>query len=414
MSTDSLSEPQPLPGADGSLEALQEQAQHATPTDLHDLVNRHATACGLQRVVIHLVDIQQRRLASLGEGRPPLSVDTSTAGWTYRTMTSRVEEAGDGSMLIWLPLVDGVERLGVLEVHSAVVDAPRMQRARALASLLAPVITSKRAYSDTFVRQSRTRPMEVPAEMVRAFLPPRTIGNDQGVSTAVLEPAYEMGGDAFDHAMTRSTLHTSIVDSMGHDLAAGLATAVVMASCRSGRRAGADLRETVATIDKSLSRWLPDRFATGIFAQLDLASGRLRWINCGHPPPLLIRRDTVLAGALERPGQLPMGLPSSLSDEPRTVHEAGLEPGDRVLMYTDGVTDVRGADGEVFGLERFTDSIIRASAAGELAFETLRRLIHFIVDDQDNELRDDATLLLLEWRPGDGGSVTAPGRPPSY
>lgn len=89
---------------------------------------------------------------------------------------------------------------------------------------------------------------------------------------------------------------------------------------------------------------------------------------------------------------------------------ADLEPGDRVLLYTDGVTEARDSQGRLFGLERFTDMIIRATAGGELAFETLRRLIHYIVGDEGNELRDDATLLLVEWLPGPwgpGGDVPA-------
>ncbi|MFI9226876.1 PP2C family protein-serine/threonine phosphatase [Streptomyces rimosus] len=402
------------PGAEGygRLEALLEHAQRAAPTDMPDLVNQHAAALGLRHVSLYLVDIQQRQLCPLGSGQSSLAVDGSHAGWTYRTLAMRVEdvEGPEGGIRVWLPLVDGVERLGVLEAHTELLDSERLRRCRSLAALLAPIITSKRAYSDTFVRQARTQPMRLPAEMVRAFLPPRTIGNEQAVSTAVLEPAYELGGDAFDHSMTQNTLHAAIIDSMGHDLAAGLATSVALAGCRSGRRAGEDLRETVDTVDQALFEWLPDRFATGVFLQLDLDDGRLRWINCGHPPPLLIRRHTVLDHALERPGQLPLGLPGALSPDPRTVHVADLEPGDRVLLYTDGVTEARDSQGRLFGLERFTDMIIRATAGGELAFETLRRLIHYIVGDEGNELRDDATLLLVEWLPGPwgpGGDVPA-------
>lgn len=94
-----------------------------------------------------------------------------------------------------------------------------------------------------------------------------------------------------------------------------------------------------------------------------------------------------------------MGLPSLLTDPSRQTHEAALQPGDRVLLYTDGVTESRTRDGGLFGLEHFADYIIRATAAGELAPETLRRLIHSILDAQPGRLRDDATLLLFEWRP---------------
>lgn len=70
-----------------------------------------------------------------------------------------------------------------------------------------------------------------------------------------------------------------------------------------------------------------------------------------------------------------------------------------MLLYTDGVVEARTGDHTEFGLDRFTDSVIRATAAGELAPEALRRLIHSILDAHDNRLRDDATLLLVEWRP---------------
>jgi serine phosphatase RsbU (regulator of sigma subunit) len=260
------------------------------------------------------------------------------------------------------------------------------------------VITSKRAYSDSFARRARSEPMRLPAEMLRAFLPQRTIGNTKVISTGVLEPAYRAGGDAFDHSLTQSTLHAAILDSMGHNLASGLTTAVAMAGCRNARRAGADLPQLVDTVDQALAQWLPDQYCTGILSQLDLTHGVFRWINCGHPPPLLIRDRRVLSHALERTPQPPMGLAAQFSDAPHEVNEVTLEAGDRVLLYTDGVTEARVEGGQQLGLERFTDSIIRATAAGKPAPEALRLLIHSILERQ-NQLRDDATILLIEWLP---------------
>ncbi|WP_341868836.1 hypothetical protein [Streptomyces bobili] len=76
--------------------------------------------------------------------------------------------------------------------------------------------TSKRAYKDSFARRTRTEPMQLPAELLQAFLPPsRMIGNGHVVSTAVLEPAYELGGDAFDHCLTDTTLHATVIDAKG-------------------------------------------------------------------------------------------------------------------------------------------------------------------------------------------------------
>ncbi|MFK8906975.1 PP2C family protein-serine/threonine phosphatase [Streptomyces sp. YS-3] len=384
-------------GGERLLEEFLAQVHAAPPMDLPALVNRCAETYGLGEVVIYLTDLQQRRLVPLTEGLATLDINTSIAGWCYRTVSLRMEDVETGVLCLWLPVVDGAERLGVLGVRTRSVDAVRLRRCRMLTQVVAMAITSKRAYSDSFARKARAERMRLPAEMLRAFLPPRTIGNTHVVSTAVLEPAYEIGGDAFDHSLTQSTLHAAILDAMGHDLASGLTTSVALAGCRNARRAEAGLLDLVDTIDQALAQWLPDKYCTGILTQLDLATGVFSWCNCGHPPPLLIRDGRVVDGALERTPQPPMGLPARFSTEPRAVHQVTLEPGDRVLLYTDGVTEARTAGGGEFGVERFTDSIILATAAGELAAETLRRLIHSILDSGESDLRDDATMLLIEW-----------------
>ncbi|WP_372346518.1 PP2C family protein-serine/threonine phosphatase [Streptomyces sp. KL116D] len=128
---------------------------------------------------------------------------------------------------------------------------------------------------------------------------------------------------------------------MGHNLASGLTTVVSLAACRNARRTGADLAELVESVDQALAQWLPDQFCTGVLTQLDLAIGELRWINCGHPAPLLIRDQRLMVDAMERDADPPWDW------RPPSPHRRGastpleLEPGDRVLMYTDGVTEAR-------------------------------------------------------------------------
>ncbi|MFD5589098.1 PP2C family protein-serine/threonine phosphatase [Streptomyces sp. NPDC127063] len=367
--------------------------------DLGDAAARCTKALGLQRSVVYLADLQQRHLIPLTDVTSTLPIDGSLAGWTYRTQALRVEESETGAIIAWFPLLDGAERLGVLAVYTPALTTASLTRGRALATLLAMMITSRRAYQDSFTRRTRTERMQLPSEMLRAFLPPRTIGNARAVSTAVLEPAYEIGGDAFDHALSDTVLHATVLDSLGHNLASGLTSAVSLAACRNARRSGSDLPELVNSIDSALATWLPEQFCTAVVAQLDLATGVLRWSNCGHPAPLLIRDHRLIVDALEREPDPPLGLARLLSSRERQIHEFALQPGDRVLLYTDGVTEARTHDGELFGLQRFADYVIRATASGELAAETLRRLIHSILDGQAGRLRDDATIMMFEWQP---------------
>ncbi|MBV2155327.1 serine/threonine-protein phosphatase [Kitasatospora sp. SUK 42] len=398
-----LDPPQGYTGADagfdeGLLEELIVEAQTALPVELPALANRCASALGLESALIYLVDLQQQLLIPLDETAVPLAVDRSPAGWAYRTVFPRVDDV-EGGVIVWMPLVDGAERLGVLAVRTASLDGVRMRRSRMLSHLFAMLITSKRAYSDWLAGLTRTAAMRLPAEMLRAFLPPHTVGSARCVSTAVLEPAYDVAGDAFDHSVIKDVLNTMILDSMGHDLAAGLTTSVAMAAARNARRGGGNLSDVVGSVDQALTQWLPDHFCTGVLCRLDAVTGVLRWVNCGHPPPLLIRAERVLEGALDSPPQPPIGLADHLATETRQVHETVLEPGDRVLLYTDGVVEARDADGVEFGLDQFTDFIIRSSAAGQRPAEVLRLLIHAVLDRQCDQLRDDATILLFEWRP---------------
>ncbi|MFE2589525.1 PP2C family protein-serine/threonine phosphatase [Streptomyces anthocyanicus] len=384
---------------DAGLRSFLADPAHLT-LDLRTATARCVKALGLRHAVVYLVDLQQRHLVPQTAVAPSVPVDGSPAGWAYRTQSPRVEESGTGGgITAWFPLLDGAERLGALALCETALTASSLTRGRALASLLAVVITSKRLYEDSFVRRTRTERMTLPAEMLRALLPPRTIGNGNVVSTAVLEPAYEIGGDAFDHALTETTLHVAVLDAMGHDLASGLTTTVSLAACRNARRTGADLPELVRGVDEALSSWLPDKFCTSVIAQLDLVTGVLRWANCGHPAPILIRDQRLVIDAMERDADPPMGMPSLLSPHARRTHEISLEPGDRVLMYTDGVVEARTREAKLLGLGRFADYVIRATAGGELAPESLRRLIHSILAMQEGRLRDDATLLMFEWRP---------------
>jgi serine phosphatase RsbU (regulator of sigma subunit) len=148
-----------------------------------------------------------------------------------------------------------------------------------------------------------------------------------------------------------------------------------------------------AAIDAALAGYYDDvSFATGIIARLATGSGRLQWSCAGHPRPLLLRGRKVVA-ELSCDSVLPFGL-GDPAPEPEIEQ---LEPGDAVMLYTDGVTEARTPDGEQFGLDRLADLLEREAASGRAADELLRRLVRSVLDHQAGDLRDDATLLLVQW-----------------
>ena len=148
-----------------------------------------------------------------------------------------------------------------------------------------------------------------------------------------------------------------------------------------------------AAIDTAISsQFGPERFVTGVLAHLDLASGCLRWCVSGHPAPLLLR-----GGRIVKTLSAEAGLPLGIGGEVRVAEEM-LEPADQVLFFTDGVVEARSADGEFFGVARLADMVSRTSASATPAPEMMRRLLHAILDHQEGELQDDATIVVVEWR----------------
>jgi serine phosphatase RsbU (regulator of sigma subunit) len=208
-----------------------------------------------------------------------------------------------------------------------------------------------------------------------------------------MEPAYEVGGDAFDYSIAEDIVHLAIYDAMGHDSAAGLAANLAVAACRNNRRQGAGLIETSKTIEKVLTQNFQEPYVTAVVADLDTSTGMFSWINCGHPPPVLIRSGR-WTRHLNCPPTHPLGSDLGL---PTEICREQLEPGDRVVLYTDGITEARNSAGREFGLDRFLDFLIRHHADELPVPETLRRLIDSILTYHHGNLNDDATVLLMQW-----------------
>jgi hypothetical protein len=374
---------------------LLEDSHLSTLERLPELVGRHAGTAGLSEILILLADLREEALVALHptESRS-FPVDASLAGRAFRDLTL-ISTARNGAHHFWIPLLDGTERIGVLGVAAPDRAESTVDHVRALASLVALMLVSKRPHSDTYHRLVRAKPMAIAAEVVWPLMPPLTFATDNLVLTAVLEPAYEIGGDAVDYAVEGNVVHLSIFDAMGHDQAAGLTVALATGTCRSHRRRGSSLVDTSVAIDRVVGEQFGGRrFATGVLAELDFHTGVLTWVNRGHPPPLLIRQGRWVRQLRCRPSP-PMGF--QLPAVPVLCREH-LEPGDRLLFYTDGIVEARDSRGRQFGLRRFADFVIRREADGCPAPETLRRLMRTVLEHQSGRLQDDASALLVEWQ----------------
>ncbi len=373
------------------------------PDDLADDLLEFARPLGITELVLYLADYEQTTLIPVPRLRRPversvLRIDGTLGGRAFTTSSPYDTDADEpGRRRLWMPLIDGTDRLGVVEmIVPAPLDREQLTYCERYTHLAAQLVVGKGLYGDVFERVRRRQPMSVAAELQWRLLPPLVFATQGLVVAAALEPCYTVGGDTFDYAVNGRTAHLAVFDAMGHGLSAAGTAAVAVSAYRNARRQLLDLAGTYAEIDATLlGEYGGERFATGVLARLDLPTGRLSWVNAGHPPPLLLRRGKLVKVLQCRPST-PLGVP--FGADAVTIGEEDLEPGDRILLYTDGVTEARTADGRFFDADRLAEFLEREAADGRPTPETLRRLRHAILAHQNGQLQDDATALLVEWR----------------
>jgi serine phosphatase RsbU (regulator of sigma subunit) len=264
--------------------------------------------------------------------------------------------------------------------------------------LMGEMVVTCDLYSDVVERVRRREPMRLAAEMLRAQLPPLTFATGRTVVAGILEPCYDVGGDAFDYAVNGDTAHLALFDAVGHGSAGGMRAVILasiaLAAYRNARRAGMDLTATYHHLDDAVRTHDRTGLITAVLAELDQNTGMLQVISAGHPSGIVLRNGRV-ATVLPTPTALPV----TLGDRrPPVVIQEALQPDDRVLLYTDGIIEARGEDGSPFGLDRLIAFASSALAEHLPAAETVRQLVHAILAYQQNCLQDDATVLMIHWK----------------
>lgn len=331
-------------------------------------------------------------------GDGAVAIDGTVPGLVFTDIRQHVSTAG-GTTTVWSPVLDGTERLGVLSLRLPAgeeADPDLLADVADVSALIAELVLTRSLYGDAVELTRRREDLTVAAELQWGLLPPLTYVAPDVSIAGVLSPAHEVAGDSFDYAANGDVLHVSLLDAMGHGLEATLLAAVALSVLRNSRRSGRGLAETVLAVDSAIAaQFGPDKFLTGIVGQLHVPTGVWRWVTCGHPPALLLREGQVVK-RLDSVVGVPVGL--GLFDGEPEVGQERLQPGDRLLLHTDGVTEARDQEGNFFGEDRLQGFLTREAADARPVAETLRRLNLAVLRHQHGRLQDDATTVILEWR----------------
>ena len=383
----------------GVLREFFENAHLVPPDQLPALAEQVAAQLGVLRMSTWLADYPQRVLVPFPPSSgTPIAIDTTVGGRAY-ARGEPIEVSGGEGITLWLPLIDGVDRIGVLEAALEADDAVTREALVQFARAVAAEVVSRGQYTDAFKRARRRRDMTLSAELQWQLLPPTTFSTSDVTISGALEPAYDVGGDSFDYAYDDGILRLMILDAVGHDLDSSFVATLTIGAYRHARRNGADLVATVRELDDLIDdHFEGSTYVTAQLAELDVATGILQWVNAGHPSPLLVRESRVI-DAVEGRRRVPLGLGHLSQTRETDIAEEHLQPGDTLLFYSDGLTEARTARGEDFGVERLREFVERAAASGLPPAEITRRLSHAVLDHHGGTLKDDATTVLLQWHP---------------
>src|SRR5215217_6659192 len=305
-----------------------------------------------------------------------------------------------------VPLVSQGELIGVLSIGPRLSEQDYSSDDRKLldnlAAQAAPALRVaqlvREQEAEAVTRQRFEQELEVARLIQQNFLPKELPDLPGWQIAAYYRPAREVGGDFYD-VIPLSDGRVAFV--VGDVTDKGVPAALVMSATRSVLRASAQrLIEPGIVLERVNEHLCPDMpakmFVTCLYGVLDPASGLLRFANAGHDLPYVKTAD----GVVElRARGMPLGLMPGMQYEEK---EATLQPGESVLLHSDGVVEAHDPDREMFGFPRLKETVAAVPGGQPLIDRVLRDLEDFTGPDAEQE--DDITMVTLE-RSAGGGHV---------
>jgi serine phosphatase RsbU (regulator of sigma subunit) len=241
-------------------------------------------------------------------------------------------------------------------------------------------------YTDFIEAARRRKPTTAAAEVQLDLLPPRIARVTGAQIAGGLLPSYDVGGDWFDYVENRDGVWLAIADAEGTGPTAAALSAAVLGALRAARRSGRDLVGAVAAMDEVVAQLgRADADVTALVARWHAPTATLAWINRGHPPGQVVGADNEMR---ELTGTVGSALGTG---EPAETAVTRLDPGDRVVLVTNGIVRRPVEGGGTFGFDGVREAVAGATTAAATAMAIQRA----VVSSWSEPLDDDACLIVL-------------------
>ncbi|HWL93625.1 MAG TPA: SpoIIE family protein phosphatase [Phycisphaerae bacterium] len=308
----------------------------------------------------------------------------------------KADAEGLASVLI-APLRSGGRPIGLIRAYMDYIyefspfDVALME---AIAAQVASAIVNQRLRAEAQEAEQLDRQVKLAADIQRRMFPRHNPRHDHYEFGAVYQPNFDLGGDFYDFIeFEHGAVGVVIADVVGK----GVPASLMMASARATLRSAAKRVDTPSEAVKevNLRLWedsVLSEFVTAYFGLLSADGRRLRYCNAGHEPLLLLRSGEIMT--LDK-GGLVLGLDPNAEYE---FAEESLEPGDLLVLVTDGVIEAMNYDGDAYGRERFHSSIrLHGAMAPDMPVEMIAKQLLWDVRRFVGlaKLTDDITLVVV-------------------
>lgn len=297
-------------------------------------------------------------------------------------------------------LARAVGVLGSGDLSANVAEVDSRDEIGDLAAAFNRMVEDLRRYVDALRRETAAREaveseLRVARKIQKALLPKRLPSGKRFQLATYNDPARHVAGDFYDAFETEDGFVFVVADVSGKGLPSALYMAASKTVLQRALTTTPTLSAAVTAASDALEREeVGSMYLTAFVARFEPDTGRLRYVNAGHPPPVLRGPDGTV-GPLGEPTGGPIGLLPGRTFEER---EVVLDPGSTLFVFTDGVPEARRADGEFYGDERLLAFL--GSAAVEGSADSACRVLAAEVDSfQSGAPADDVTILVLACAP---------------